>query len=425
MCVISIAVKSYESDIYREMTVLETSDVTWSICSKRNLGFDERNAETGLPFETPIGTITIKRPLMCQPLVQVNMISGSQDMAVDALATLRNWGLNRWVSSKPQTLNCRSAALCFAALVAFFCALVPTANSAEPAAAPAAEVVDPTHVQFFEQKVRPLLVTKCIECHGPQKQKAGLRLDSREAITKGGDTGAAISPDALQASLLLEVISYKGDLKMPPKSKLTDAEIADLTRWVKLGAPWTKEQSANPPMPSGAGFKITPEQRAFWAFQPIADPPPPAVQNTAWIQSPLDRFVLAELESQGLQPAPPADKRTLIRRITIDLTGLPPTPLEIADFMADSRPDSLAQLVDRLLDSPRYGERWARHWLDVARYADSNGLDENLAYANAFRYRDYVVRAFNQDKPFHEFMREQIAGDLLPDSGNSQMQQDR
>lgn len=290
---------------------------------------------------------------------------------------------------------------------------------------PNATTPDPAALQFFEQKIRPLLVTKCIECHGSEKQKAGLRLDSREGLYKGGDAGSVISPETPLTSLLLEVISYQGDLKMPPKSKLSDAEIADLTRWVQLGTPWSAEPPAAPAKPAGGAFTITTEQRAFWAFQPLAEPTPPVVRRSDWIQSPVDRFILAELESQGLHPAPPADKRTLIRRITVDLTGLPPTPAEIADFLADTRPEALENLVDRLLGSPRYGERWARHWLDVARYADSNGLDENLAYANAFHYRDYVVRAFNQDKPYHEFMREQVAGDLIAESGPPQLQQDR
>lgn len=307
-----------------------------------------------------------------------------------------------------------------------FLMLAESLVAADPAStAKPVEKFDPAGLQFFEQKIRPLLIAKCIECHGPEKQKAGLKLDSREAFLTGGDTGAVIVPREPMTSLLMEVISYQGDLKMPPKSKLSDAEIADLTRWVSLGAPWPAE-TVKTVDPSGtAAFAITSEQMAFWAFQSVANPKPPGVRESDWIQSPLDRFVLAELESHDLHPAPTADKRTLIRRITLDLTGVPPTPNEVAAFLADARHDALDRLVDRLLDSPRYGERWARHWLDVARYADSNGLDENLAYANAFRYRDYVVRAFNADKPFDEFIREQIAGDLLPESGDSQLRQDR
>lgn len=284
---------------------------------------------------------------------------------------------------------------------------------------------DPQAAAFFESKIRPLLINKCQECHGAEKQKGGLRLDSREASLTGGDSGAVLVPMDPAKSLLMDVISYRGDIKMPPKSKLSDAEIADLTLWVKQGAPWPNSKPSTTPMPEAGPTVITDEQRGFWAFQPIADPAPPAVKNESWIQSPLDRFILAELEAKGFQPAPPADKRTLIRRMTFDLTGLPPTPAEIDSFLADDQPGAVGRLIDRLLESPRYGERWGRHWLDVARYADSNGLDENLAYGSAYLYRDYVVRAFNHDKPFDEFVREQIAGDLLPDSGQPELQQDR
>ncbi len=285
---------------------------------------------------------------------------------------------------------------------------------------------DPVAEQFFEQKIRPLLIARCQNCHGADKQKGNLRLDSLEALLEGGDSGAALVPNEPGKSVLMDVISYRGEIKMPPKSKLSDAEIADLTQWVKLGAPWPNSKPATAPATAPAAQAvITDEQRAFWAFQPVAEPTPPVVKNAGWIQSPLDRFILAELEAKGFQPAPPADKRTLIRRITFDLTGLPPTETEVANFLADEQAGALARLVDRLLESPRYGERWGRHWLDVARYADSNGLDENLAYASAYHYRDYVVRAFNQDKPFDEFVREQIAGDLLPDSGSPALQQDR
>ena len=309
---------------------------------------------------------------------------------------------------------------------AFILTIVSTAWADQiPAADPATKSPDPKVLQFFEQKIRPLLISKCIECHGPEKQKAGLRLDSDHALRTGGDAGSLISETDPLASLLLEVVSYKGDLKMPPKSKLSDAEIADLTAWVKQGAQWPAEPAPVGEKPAPGAFTITPEQRAFWAFQSISDPALPAVRQEAWIQSPLDRFILSELEAQNLSPAPAADRRTLIRRLTLDLIGLPPTPAEINAYLSDQTSGATERVIDRLLNSPRYGERWARHWLDVARYADSNGLDENLAYANAFRYRDYVVRAFNDDKPFNEFMREQIAGDLIPDSPNPQLNQDR
>jgi hypothetical protein len=273
---------------------------------------------------------------------------------------------------------------------------------------------DPKALEFFENKVRPLLAERCLECHGPEKQKANLRLDSLSAILKGGDSGPALVAGKPEESLLVQAIGYTSDIKMPPKSKLPEREIADLTQWVKLGAPWPNARPDGAPVTKAAGAQITAEQRAFWAFRPVTEPNVPAVKHQEWLRSPIDHFVLARLEAAGLDPAPPASKRTLIRRATFDLTGLPPTVEEVHAFLADESSDAFARVVDRLLASPRYGERWGRHWLDVARYADSNGLDENLAYASAYRYRDYVIAAFNRDKPFNRFFMEQIAGDLLP-----------
>ncbi|MBI3865547.1 MAG: DUF1553 domain-containing protein [Planctomycetia bacterium] len=275
-------------------------------------------------------------------------------------------------------------------------------------------VADPKAIEFFENKVRPILAERCFECHGAEKQKGNLRLDSQASILKGGDSGAAVVAGKPDESLLVQVIGYAFDIKMPPKSKLPEREIADLTHWVKLGAPWPNSAPAGGTSAKPQSEQITPEQRAFWAFQPPVDPAPPSVGNEVWPRSTIDRFILSRLEQTGLAPAPPAGKRSLIRRATFDLTGLPPTVDEVNDFLADETPDAFAKVVDRLLASPRYGERWGRHWLDVARYADSNGLDENLAYASAWRYRDYVITAFNSDKPFNRFLEEQIAGDLLP-----------
>ncbi len=260
-------------------------------------------------------------------------------------------------------------------------------------------------VRFFESSIRPLFVEHCIKCHGPDKQRVDLRLDSRESILKGGESGPAIVPGYPERSLLIKAIGH-GDpkLKMPPKTKLSDRQIADLTRWVKIGAPFPKDLAKSK---GGSG-------RDHWAFRAPVDPPVPVVKSRPWARSPLDHFILAQLEAKGLQPAPPADRRTLIRRATFDLIGLPPTPAEVDAFLADASPDAFSKVVDRLLASPHYGERWARHWLDIARYADSNGLDENVAFGNAWRYRDYVVAAFNQDKPYDQFLLEQLAGDLLP-----------
>ncbi|RLT05727.1 MAG: DUF1553 domain-containing protein [Planctomycetota bacterium] len=274
-------------------------------------------------------------------------------------------------------------------------------------------VVPPTaeQLRFFETNVRPVLVEHCQKCHGSKKQWAGLRLDSREELLRGGDSGAAIVPGEPNKSLLIRAVRHEDEnLKMPKDDKLSDRQIADLVRWVEMGAPFPKVQKSN----------TRNRDPNHWAFQPPKEQRVPAVKNVAWPQSALDNFVLAKLEAAGVSPAEKADKRTLIRRVTFDLTGLPPMPVEIDAFLADDRADAFAHLVDRLLASPAYGERWGRHWLDVARYADSNGLDENIAHGNAWRYRDHVVAAFNSDQPFDRFIVEQLAGDLLPAESEAQ-----
>lgn len=266
----------------------------------------------------------------------------------------------------------------------------------------------------FEKKVRPLLVSHCLKCHGPKKAKGGLRLDSAAHLASGGDTGAVVLAGKPEQSLLIEAVRQTGDLKMPPDGKLKESEIASLVAWIKAGAVWPSGEAARPTTPPGTLARFTPEQRAFWSFQQVKDQKPPAVKSAAWPVSPLDRFILAKLEQQGLAPAPRADKRTLIRRAVFDLTGLPPTPRQIDDFRADDSPDAFAKVVDRLLASPHYGEHWGRHWLDVARYADTTANDANAVMRYAWRYRDYVVDAFNRDKPYDQFLIEQLAGDLLP-----------
>jgi cytochrome c553 len=261
---------------------------------------------------------------------------------------------------------------------------------------------------FFEKNVRPIFVQRCFGCHGAgASPMGGLRLDSRESILRGGGRGPAVVAGKPNESLLIHALQQTDDsLKMPPGKKLSDAEIAMLAQWIAMGAPWAANQSAAAEAPA----------KKYWAFVPPQDPVAPQVKNSEWVKSPIDAFILAGLEAKNLKPAPPASKRELIRRATFDLTGLPPTPEEVQAFLDDQKPDAFARLVDRLLRSPRYGERWGRHWLDVARYADSNGLDENLVYRNAFRYRDYVIQAFNKDKPYDQFVQEQLAGDLLPDA---------
>jgi cytochrome c553 len=300
------------------------------------------------------------------------------------------------------------------------------ADAPKAPAIPAPAKADPKAAEFFETKIRPVLSQQCFACHGDKQQKGKLRLDNAADLFRGGETGAVVTPGHPEKSVLIDSISYSKELKMPPQGKLKPQQIADLTAWVKMGAPWPgydPSQAAAAPKPGG--WQITDEQRKFWAFQPVKDPAVPAVKNKAWVKSPIDAFILAALEKKGLKPAPAADKRTLIRRVTFDLTGLPPTPEEIDAFLADTSPDAFSKVVDRLLATPAYGERWGRHWLDIARYADSNGLDENTAFANAYRYRDYVIRSFNADKPYDQFVREQLAGDLLPASQDDQANADR
>lgn len=282
--------------------------------------------------------------------------------------------------------------------------------------------------QFFETKVRPLLVDNCFSCHSDLSKsvQSGLKLDSRAGVLKGGLRGPSLVPGDPEHSLLLTSLSFTDkELKMPPAGKLKRAQIAILTAWVKMGAPWPERVKRGAVAGGASSASSVRSTDSFWAYQPPHKPVLPNVKRVGWAQSPIDRFLCAGLEAKGLQPASPADRRTLIRRATYDLTGLPPTPQEIRDFLNDTRPGAFARVVDRLLDSRAYGECWGRHWLDVARYADSNGVDENLVYASAWRYRDYVIRAFNQDKPIDRFIQEQIAGDLLPDVGNDSPDYDR
>ena len=258
---------------------------------------------------------------------------------------------------------------------------------------------------FFETRVRPVLATNCFACHTSSKL-GGLQVDSRANLLKGGKSGPAIVPGKPGESLLIRaVLQQDAKLRMPMGGRLKDQEIADLTAWVEMGAPWPESRAPQPA--STSKYRITPEQRAFWAFQPVRKPVPPGVKNTAWVKSPIDNFILAELEKRDLKPAKFAEKRDLIRRATFDLIGLPPTPEEVDAFEKDTSPDSFARVVDRLLASPHYGERWARHWLDLARYEDG-------PFPNAFRYRDWVIGAFNRDLPYNQFIRAQLAADLLP-----------
>ncbi len=276
----------------------------------------------------------------------------------------------------------------------------------------AADNPPPEQIEFFERRIRPLFVSHCYECHGPDRVKGGLRLNSADAMRRGGDSGPVVVAGKPEESLLIEAVGHRSDIKMPPKEKLADAEIADLKRWVEFGAPWPADQPDA--KTETAQFKITEEQRAFWSFQPIRAPALPQVKNEAWLATAIDRFVLARIEAAGLKASPEADRRTLIRRVTFDLTGLPPTPDEVDAFVADDRPDAWEQLVDRLLNSPHHGERWARYWLDVARYAEDQAHTfQARKYPNGYLFRDWVVQAINDDLPYDQFVMQQIAGDLL------------
>ena len=286
--------------------------------------------------------------------------------------------------------------------------LILTILAAEPAKQPTAD-----ELRFFETAVRPVLVEHCQKCHGEKKQWSNFRLDSREAILKGGDYGPGIVPGKPEESLLIKAIRHtEEDLKMPKEGKLTDRQIADLVKWVEMGAPFS-------PAVVAAGRTRDPNH---WAFQPPQNPPLPAVKDADWPANGIDSFILAKLQEKDQSPAPVAGRRTLLRRLSFDLVGLPPSPDDIAAYLADDSPDATARLIDRLLASPAYGERWGRHWLDVARYADSNGLDENVAHGNAWRYRDYVVAAFNEDLPYDHFLTQQLAGDLLTAENEAQRQ---
>ncbi len=275
---------------------------------------------------------------------------------------------------------------------------------------------------YFEKQIRPLLVEHCQSCHGDKKQEGGLRLTSRESLLKGGETGRAVVPSKPEESLLIRAVGYLDERKMPPKQKLAEADIEKLKRWVAQGVP----SPASRPTPSsanervqGGSYQVTPKQQTWWAYQPVKDYLPPDVKHGSWPRNETDHFIAAELEARGMQMAPPAERRTWLRRATFDLTGLPPTPDEVAAFLADNSAAAIERVIDRLLASPAYGQRWARHWLDVVRYADYHdgdpkARDVNCEPLQAWRYRDWVVDSFNRDLPFDQFIVHQIAGDLIP-----------
>lgn len=285
----------------------------------------------------------------------------------------------------------------------------------------AAEPAEPSRedVEFFETKIRPLLHAHCVECHSDSDPESGLSLESYEGLHRGGKLGAAVTPGKPKESLLISAVNHDEFLKMPPKSKLSTAELAALSQWVTMGAPWPNGRpTTNLPKALDQDKvdepKFTEQQKSFWAYQPVSRPPlPTSALQSSGFQSPIDCFIADQIDRANIQPNGHAGKRELLRRVTYDLTGLTPDAEEFARFEADHAPDAFERVVDRLLSSPRYGEKWGRHWLDVARYADSNGLDENIGYPQAFRYRDYVIDSFNSDKAYDRFVQEQIAGDLV------------
>ncbi|MFM7052937.1 MAG: PSD1 and planctomycete cytochrome C domain-containing protein [Planctomycetota bacterium] len=297
-----------------------------------------------------------------------------------------------------------------------------SAGRAEPPAPLTAE-----ETKFFESKVRPLLIANCYGCHSASagKSKGGLRLDTRESTLAGGESGPAVVPGDIDSSLLVRAVRYHDeDYAMPPAGRLSDADIATIEQWVAMGAPDPRSAGpsaggSSPGNSPGTSHRWTAEDIArgrenHWAYRPVRETAAPAVRDTAWARGAIDGFVLAAMEERGLSPAADADRRTLLRRASLDLLGLPPSEAEIAAFERDPSPDAFAKAVDRMLASPQFGERWGRHWLDVARYAESSGKESNIVYPHAWRYRDYVVASFNEDKPYDRFLTEQLAGDLMP-----------
>ena len=275
------------------------------------------------------------------------------------------------------------------------------------AASPSAE-----QLEFFETEIRPLLAQHCYACHSSKIQTpfAGLRLDSRAALLKGGDSGPAIQPGQPEKSRLMNLVRGQ-PLLMPPTGRLAEEKIAALGKWIEMGAPWPEEQPV--PNAKAGAFDLEARKRSHWAWQPVKPTEPPPVRNQGWPANPIDHFLLAKLEEHDLAPTPPADRYTLIRRLSFDLTGLPPAPREIAAFVHDESPNAYGKLVERLIESPHFGERWARHWMDLVRYTETHGSEGDPAIPDAWRYRDYLIRSFNADTPYDQLVREHIAGDLL------------
>ncbi|HYV37288.1 MAG TPA: DUF1549 domain-containing protein, partial [Gemmataceae bacterium] len=277
-------------------------------------------------------------------------------------------------------------------------------------------------LEFFEGKIRPIFIENCYKCHSSQseKVKGGLLLDTKAAMLKGGDTGPSLVPGNAERSLLIKAVRYADpNLQMPPKTKLTDQQISDLEAWVKMGAPDPRTGKQGGILKTDADRE---KAKQHWSFLPLKKPavPTPKANLKSWIQNPVDAFIFAKLEEKKMMPALPANRWTLIRRAYFDLIGMPPSPQEVEDFLSDDSPDAFAKVVDRLLASPQYGERWARYWLDIARYADTKGGNVNQMreqlFVYSYTYRDYVINAFNDDLPYNQFIMQQVAADQLPQS---------
>lgn len=288
--------------------------------------------------------------------------------------------------------------------------LLACLGSASIHAASTADDVQRAQMAFFEKEVRPVLVNRCYECHGEKKQKGSLRLDNIGFIKAGGDSGPALVAGDPDKSLLIEAVRFQSpDFEMPPKEKLPEKEIAILEKWVKMGAPWPETEASRVAVDEN-GF--TEEDRKYWAFQPLSNPVPPAIKSP-WIRNDVDRFIAQKQKELGLSPAPEADRRELVRRLYFNLHGLPPTQEQADAFVNSKDPKAYEKLVDEILASPRYGERWAQHWLDLTRYAESDGYNQDAARPYAWPYRDYVIKSLNDDKPYDQFVREQLAGDEI------------
>ncbi|MDE2755836.1 MAG: PSD1 and planctomycete cytochrome C domain-containing protein [Acidobacteriota bacterium] len=270
--------------------------------------------------------------------------------------------------------------------------------------------------EFFEKRIRPVLATHCISCHGPERQESSLRLDTRSSLLRGGRSGPVVMPGQPLQSRLYRAVSYRDPhLQMPPPGPLPASVIEDIRAWIEAGAPWPEPEPAPGAGTAAEGFDLAARKRRYpWIWEPPLSLPPPSTRDSRWPRDPVDRFLLYKLEQENLAPAPPADRRTWLRRVSFALTGLPPTPDEIQRFVNDRRPDAHSLVVDRLLASPRFGERWARHWMDLVHYAESRGHETDFLIANAFQYRDYLVRTFNADIPYPQLVAEHVAGDLLP-----------